>query len=456
MAETTNVSADATASRATPATPGAAGATGLAASGALAKIGKYRWTICALLFFATTINYVDRQVLGLLAPTLQKEIGWNEQQYANVVSWFTAAYALGYLFAGRVMDRLGTRKGFASSIIVWSASAMATAFAHTVGGFSAARFALGLGESGNFPASLKTVAEWFPARERALATGIFNAGSNIGAIVTPILVPWITLTWGWRAAFVATGALGFLWLIAWLIVYRPPQEHPKCGPAELAHICSDPAEPGKPVKWTRLLRYRQTWAFAIGKFMTDPIWWFYLFWLPKFLDTRFHVNLANIAAPLIVIYLMADVGSVFGGWLSGALIKRGMTINKGRKTTMLVAALVIVPTMLAPLASNLWLAVVIVGVATAAHQWWSANIFTIPSDTFPQFAVGSVVGIGGFFGAAGGWLFQKGTGWMLQHNGSNYTPIFVVCGLAYVSALLVIHLLSPRLSRANLNAEQLV
>jgi MFS transporter, ACS family, hexuronate transporter len=426
------------------------GATGLAASGALASLGRYRWTICALLFFATTVNYIDRQVLGILAPTLQHDLGWNEQQFADIVSWFTTAYAIGFLFAGRIMDRIGTRKGFAISIVIWSVSAMAHAVVRTANGFSAARFALGLGESGNFPASIKTVAEWFPARERALATGIFNAGSNIGAIVTPLIVPWIALTWGWRAAFIVTGALGFLWLAAWLLIYRPPQEHPRCGPAELAHIRSDPAEDTFPVKWTKLLGLRQTWAFAAGKFLTDPIWWFYLYWLPKFLDARYGIKLSSVAAPLIVIYLMADGGSVFGGWLSGAFIKRGWSVNAARKTTMLVAALIIVPTMFAPSAHNMWVAVVIVGVAAAAHQWWSANMFTMSTDMFPRYAVGSVVGIGGFFGALGGVLFQRATGWILQHNGSNYTSVFVVCGLAYVTALLIIHLLVPRLDRASL------
>ena len=412
--------------------------------------GHYRWTICALLFVATTINYIDRQVLGLLAPTLGREIGWNEQQYGDIVSWFSVAYALGFLVAGRIMDRFGTRRGLAGSIIVWSIAAMSTALARTANGFSAARFALGLGESGNFPASIKTVAEWFPSRERAFATGIFNAGTNVGALVAPILVPWITLTWGWRAAFVVTGAFGFLWLIAWLAIYRPPQEHPKVGAEELAYIRSDPAEPTDSVRWGQLLRHRQTWAFAIGKFMTDPIWWFYLYWLPKFLDARYGINLAKVAAPIIVIYLIADVGSVFGGWLSGFFIKRGWSVNAGRKVTMLIAALLIVPTIFAPSAPTMWIAVLIVALAAAAHQWWSANIFTLSSDMFPRRAIGSVVGIGGFFGAAGGVLFQRATGWLLQNNGSNYTPVFVVCGLAYVSALLVIHLLAPKLEKATL------
>ena len=418
------------------------------------RIGRYRWTICALLFFATTINYIDRQVFGILGPTLQRDLGWNEQQFADIVSWFTIAYALGFLVVGRIMDRIGTRRGFAGAIVIWSVAAMAHALARTAAGFSAARFALGLGESGNFPASIKTVAEWFPKRERAFATGIFNAGSNIGAIVTPIIVPWIALRWGWREAFIATGALGFIWLVAWLIVYRAPEEHPKCSPAELAHIRSDPIEQSRSVRWMELLRHRQTWAFALGKFLTDPVWWFYLFWLPKFLDARYGIKLAQVAAPLIVIYLLADVGSVFGGWLSGAFIKRGWSVNAARKTTMLIAALLIVPTMTAPAATNMWVAVLIVGVAAAAHQWWSANIFTLTSDMFPRYAVGSVVGIGGFFGAAGGVLFQRGTGWLLQHNGSNYTPIFLVCAFAYVTGLLVIHLLVPRLDRVVLDGDR--
>ena len=414
------------------------------------KIGRYRWTICALLFFATTISYIDRQVIGILGPTLQKDLGWDEQAFANVVSWLTIGYALGFLVAGRIMDRVGTRKGFAGSIVLWSVSAMAHALARGAASFSAARFALGVGESGNFPAAIKTVAEWFPTRERAFATGIFNAGSNVGAILTPIMVPWIALTWGWRAAFIATGALGFLWLGAWLIVYRPPEEHPKIGAAELAHIRSDPVEPTFAVSWMQLLKYRQTWAFAIGKFMTDPIWWFYLYWLPKFLDARYGIKLAQVTAPLVAIYLLADVGSVYGGWLSGAFIKRGRSVNAGRKLAMLIAAVIIIPTMFAPAATNMWVAVAIVGVAAAAHQWWSANIFTLTSDMFPKFAVGSVVGIGGFFGAVGGVLFQRATGWVLQHNGSNYTPVFLACGFAYVTALLIIHLLVPRLERVTI------
>lgn len=411
----------------------------------------YRWVICALLFFATTINYVDRQVLGILAPTLQKDIGWSEAQYGAIVSWFTLAYAFGYLGAGRLMDEIGTRLGFAFSVVVWSLAAIGHSLVRTVTGFGLARFALGVGESGNFPASIKTVAEWFPVRERAFATGIFNAGSNIGAIITPLIVPWIALTWGWRAAFIVTGALGFIWLLFWLPLYRRPQEHPRVSAGELALIQSDPRESTTPVKWSALLRHRETWAYAIGKFMTDPIWWFYLYWLPKFLDSRYGIKLASVALPLIAIYVLADVGSIFGGWLSGALIKRRWSVNAARKTTMLIAAVVILPTMFAQAANGLWLSVAIVGVAASAHQWWSANIFTLASDMFPRRALGTVVGIGGFAGAMGGVLFQRVTGKVLQANGNDYTPIFVVCGLAYVSALLIMHLLVPRVEQVNLD-----
>jgi ACS family hexuronate transporter-like MFS transporter len=411
----------------------------------------YRWTICALLFFATTINYIDRQVLGILAPTLTRELGWSESAYGDIVSWFSFAYAIGFLGMGRILDRYGVRRGFAGAIVAWSLAAMSHALASTTAGFSYARLALGLGESGNFPGAIKATAEWFPRKERAFATGIFNAGSNIGAIVTPLTVPWIALHYGWREAFVATGALGFVWLVFWLLMYREPEKHPRVSAEELAYIRSDPQERSEPVRWLRLLTHRQTWAFVLGKFLTDPIWWFYLYWLPKFLDARFGVELAAVALPLIVIYLVADVGSVFGGWLSSALIQRGWSVNAGRKTAMLVAALLIVPTMFAPAAGSLWTAVAIVSVAAAAHQWWSANIFTTASDMFPRRAVASVVGLGGFAGAMGGVLFQRATGRILEATGNNYSIIFMVCGLAYVTALLVMHLLVPRLAPANLD-----
>jgi MFS transporter, ACS family, hexuronate transporter len=411
---------------------------------------RYRWTICALLFFATTINYIDRQVLGILAPTLQREIGWSELEYSRITQAFTFAYAIGFLGVGRLLDRIGVKKGFAFAIIAWSLAAIGHAFARSAAGFAVARAALGLGESGNFPGAIKATAEWFPKKERAFATGIFNAGSNVGAIAAPIAVPMITLAWGWQWAFIATGAIGFIWLAAWWALYRSPEAHPKVHPTELAYIRSDPPEATTSVPWVRLLSQRQTWAFLLGKALTDPIWWFYLFWLPKFLDARFGVSLKGLAAPLVVIYLVADVGSVGGGYLSTAFMKLGWSLNKARKVTMLIAALLIVPTMFAPSAGTMWGAVAIVSVAAAAHQWWSANIFTLTSDMFPRRAVASVVGIGGFAGAMGGVAFQQFVGKVLQADPTGYGKIFVVCGLAYVTALAIIHLLVPRLEPAKL------
>ena len=413
----------------------------MAASPELERTSSYRWTICALLFVATTINYIDRQVLGILAPTLQRELQWTESDYGDIVSWFSFAYAFGFLIAGRVIDWIGVRRGLAAAVVAWSVAAMAHALAKTAAGFSIARAMLGVSESAIFPGSIKAIAEWFPQKERALATGIFNAGTNTGAILTPLLVPWIALTWGWQAAFVVTGALGFFWLLLWIPLYR----NPPAGDATLAR---------SKVPWVSLFRHRQTWAFIVGKLMADPIWWFYLYWLPKFLDAKYDVKLAQVAAPIIVVYLIADVGSVGGGWISSALIKRGWTVNRARKATMLAMALTIVPTAFVSRAPSMWAAVLIVGVAAAAHQAWSANVYTLASDMFPKFAVGSVVGIGAFAGAMGGVVFQRVTGRVLQANGSDYTPIFVVCGLAYVTAWTIIHLLAPRLEPARLAVRQ--
>jgi ACS family hexuronate transporter-like MFS transporter len=413
---------------------------------AAAGVGRVRWTICALLFLATTINYIDRQVIGILKPDLQKDIGWSEIEYSNVVFAFTFAYAVSLLVMGRVIDWMGTRRGFTFSVVWWSVAAMAHALAHSVFGFGAARFALGLGEGGNFPASIKTVAEWFPKRERALATGIFNAGTNVGAIVTPILVPWIVLHWGWRPAFVATGAVGFLWVALWLAYYRPPDEHPGLRAAERDYIRSDPAEgpPGR-VPWKTLLPHRQTWAFAVGKFMTDPFWWVYLFWIPDFLQRNYGLDLKGRGLPVAVIYVVSSIGSVAGGWLSGALIQRGWSVNAARKTTMLACALGVVPIVFASQAKSVWVAVGLVSLAAAAHQGWSANIFTTASDMFPKQAVGSVVGIGGLAGGIGGMLIVKVVGYVLEWTGS-YVPVFLMAGCAYLIALLVMHLLAPRLA----------
>jgi ACS family hexuronate transporter-like MFS transporter len=416
------------------------------------KIG-YRWTVCALLFVVTTVNYMDRQVLGILAPTLQHELHWSESQYGVVVSRFSLLYGIGLFAAGFWLDRVGVRKGFIAAVITWSLAAIGHAFARTTAAFSTARALLGLGESANFPGAVKTVAEWFPKRERALATGIFNAGTNTGAILTPLLVPWIALTWGWRWAFIVTGSLGFLWVLLWLALYREPERHSRVTAAELALIHSDPPEgPVQRVSWLRLLLswlrlflHRQTWAFAVGKFMADPVWWFYLYWLPKFLNTKYGLQLQQLVLPLIVVYVIADIGSVAGGWLSSALIARGLSVNRARKTAMLVMALLIVPTAFAPRAGSMWTAVLIVAVAAAAHQAWSANVYTLASDMFPRAAVGSVVGIGASAGALAAWRFQIFTGQTLQANGSDYTPVFAVCGLAYITAWCIIHLLAPRL-----------
>jgi ACS family hexuronate transporter-like MFS transporter len=408
----------------------------------------YRWTIVALLFAATSINYIDRQVLGILAPTLQRELHWTETDYGAIVSWFSLAYGVGLLLVGRAIDRVGVRRGFAYSIVVWSAAAMAHALARTAGGFGFARALLGLGEAGNFPGSVKTVAEWFPKRERAFAVGIFNAGSNVGAVAAPLLVPWIAVTWGWQAAFLITGGFGLIWLFFWLLIYREPSQHPRVSAAELEYIRSDQDQQPGTVRWAALLGHRQTWAFVVGKAMTDPVWLFYLFWLPKFLDAEWGVKLTGLAAPLVAIYLLADVGSVGGGWLSGHLIARGLTVNRSRKTAMLIAALLVVPTMFAPHASNMWLAVGVVAVAAAAHQAWSCNLFTSVSDMFPRQAVATVMGIGGFAGAMAGMLFQRATGYILQASRSNYTIIFVIAGSMYLLALLLFHLLVPRMAPA--------
>jgi MFS transporter, ACS family, hexuronate transporter len=430
------------------------------------RIGYYRWVICFLLFLAATVNYIDRQVIGILKPTLQGEFGWSELDYADIVFSFQLAYAIGLVLAGRVMDKLGVKTGFSIAIVVWSLAAMAHAEAEIIGvpaaavlsmfgmtysvsvaGFMAARFALGLGEAGNFPASIKSIAEWFPKRERALATGLFNSGTNVGALVTPLVVPWITLTWGWYWAFVITGAIGFAWLVLWWFTYDHPNRHPRVSAAELAHIQADPPDSAVHIPWRTLLRHKQTWAFAIGKFMTDPIWWLYLFWIPDFFNRNHGINLTTIGPPLVAIYLIADGGSIGGGWLSSALIKRGWSVNAGRKMAMLVCALAVVPMIFASGAKNMWVAVALIGIAAAAHQGWSANMFTMASDMFPRKAVGSVVGFGGMAGAVGGMLIAKLTGYILQATGS-YVPVFLIAAFTYLTALAIIHLIVPRLEPA--------
>jgi ACS family hexuronate transporter-like MFS transporter len=408
-----------------------------------------------------------------------KHFGWSDERiYSSIVFSFQLAYGLGFLFAGPFMDKVGVRIGFAIAVSLWSLAAVAHGMADMVGGlsipvlnldaktgfiiislsgaaagFALARFALGIGESGGFPASIKTVAEWFPKKERALATGIFNSGTNVGALLTPLVVPWILKHWGWQWAFIGTGALGFLWVGWWLFAYRSPEQHPRLSAAELAHIRSDPPEPAVSIPWRRLLPLRQTWVFALGKFLTDPVWWLYLFWVPDFLNREYQVGItvSQIGPPLVMIYLVADVGSIGGGWLSSHFIKKGWTVNRARKTAMLVCALSVVPIVFAASGVGKWTAVMLISLAAAAHQGWSANLFTLTSDMFPRKAVGSVVGIGGMAGSVGGMFIAMLVGVILETTKS-YKPIFIMAGGAYLFALLVIHLLSPRLEPAKLDA----
>lgn len=404
-----------------------------------------------MIFAATTINYMDRQVLGILAPTLEKSFGWNEIEYSRIVMAFQAAYAIGLLGFGRLIDRIGTRHGYAVSIFAWSVAAMAHALARGVWGFGVARFALGLGEAGNFPAAVKAVTEWFPRRERALATGIFNSGSNVGAILAPLLVPLITIHYGWQMAFIVLGATGFVWLFFWYWLYAVPGESQRVSPEELAHIHSDPAEPGpENIPWRKLLRYRQTWAFVVGMSFSAPIWWFYLYWLPKFLNKQYGLDLANLGPPLVVIYTMTTVGSIGGGWLSGSLLKRGWSVNASRKTALLVCALCVVPVVFAAQASNLWMATFLIGLAASAHQGWAANLFTLVSDLFPKQAVASVVGLGGMFGSITAVAFSQSAGLILQSTGS-YWGLFIMAGSAYLLALGIMQLLIPNMNRAEVN-----
>jgi ACS family hexuronate transporter-like MFS transporter len=440
-------------------------------TGAVA-VGRSRWGICALVFLATTLNYIDRQVIGILKPELARQLGWNEIDYSNVVFAFQVAYAIGYVGAGRLIDRLGVRRGYALAVLFWSLAAMAHALVRfvpleatlgdwaaplarlgangllvipmTVVGFSAARFALGLAEGGNFPAAVKTVSIWFPKKERALATGLFNAGSNVGALVAPLLVPWLTIRFGWPMAFLLTGALGFAWLAPWWRLYRDPEEHPRLAPAELAYIRSDPPDPMVKILWLSLLRYRQTWAFVVGMFLSGPIWWFYLFWIPDFLNKRYELDLLHLGPPLVVIYLMTDVGSIGGGWLSSWLLKRGWSVNAARKTAMLACALCVVPVFAASRVSHLWVATLLVGLAASAHQGFSANLYTLVSDTAPRQVVSSIVGIGGMAAAIGGMFIAKLAGYILEWTGE-YRLLFLIAASAYLVNLTIIHVLNPHL-----------
>jgi ACS family hexuronate transporter-like MFS transporter len=409
-----------------------------------------RWVICALLFLATVIAYLDRGVIAYLKNTLEGVIpGLNDVKYGIITATFTAAYAIGMVVAGGITDKLGTRKAFAIAISMWSVAAMLPGAAFSVITFGIAMFLLGIGEAANFPACIKTVAEWFPKRERTLATGIFNSGANVGNIMVPLLVPALVALVSWRGAFVVAGAAGIVWLAFWLSFYRRPEEHRRVSKAELDLILSDPAEKVASVPWSHVLPCKETWAFAVGKFLTDPVWWFYLFWIPGYLQSTFHLNLAQSRTPVVMAYAISIIGSIGGGWLFSKLMDRGKTANVARKTTMLFCALLIAPIFMTPFIHQLWVVVALLGLATAGHQGWSANLFTLPSDLFPKSAVASVTGIGGMAGAVGGVLLQLGTG-VIVYLTHSYVTLFVIACLAYPLALLIIHSITPKLAPARM------
>lgn len=423
------------------------------------SIGKYRWFICALLFFATTINYIDRQILSLLKPDyLDPLIGWNKEQFGWVNSAFQAAYAAGLFFFGWFVDKYGTKIGYAVSITVWSLAAASHALVATLGGFFAARVFLGLGEGGNFPSAIKGTAQWFPKKERAFATSIFNSGANVGAILAPAAIPWLAFTFGWQSAFIAASAAGFVWLGAWWMFYELPQRHSRVSAAELAYIESDrdqAGDQGEKIPWLSLLRYRQTWSFIAAKFLTDPVWWFFLIWLPDFFKSTRGMDLKAMGTPLIVIYTIVTVLSILGAYLVGWLINKGWPANRARKTGMFIFALCVMPIFFATRA-NLWGMVVLIGVAGAAHQAWSANLFTTVSDMFPKRAIASVVGIGGMAGSIGGMLFPIFSGRLLDHFDKigkpteGYATLFAICGFAYLVAFGINSLLAPKFEQIKL------
>ncbi|HWR13388.1 MAG TPA: MFS transporter [Terriglobales bacterium] len=412
-------------------------------------IGRFRWVICTVLLIGVTKNYMDRLVIGVLKNTLMVELGWSETDYGYLVMAFTFSYAIGMVVIGRIVDWLGTRLGYVFAMVTWSLAAMSHGFLSSLSGFIAARSVLGFGEAGVFPASLKAVAEWFPKKERALAVGIFNAGTNVGAIITPPLVAWITYHWGWRMAFISLGGVGLIWLVLWMWIYKEPEDHPRVSKSELDYIKSDPVDPPGRMPWSSLLGYRQTWAFMLGKFITDPIWWFYLFWVPGFLQKEHGLKLMDVGLPLVVIYLIADVGSIAGGWASSSMIRHGRTPNASRKLTMLACAIAVIPIVFAPSVSSTWGAVLLIGLATAAHQGFSSNLLTLPSDMFPAKAVASVVGLGGMAGSLGGVLIARIVSYLLEKTG-NYAIPFAIAGSAYLIGLLVIHLLVPKLQMATI------
>jgi ACS family hexuronate transporter-like MFS transporter len=430
----------------------------------LKPAGNYRWTICALVFFATTVNYLDRQVISLLKNDLTAEFNWTDADYANIEISFKLAYALGMLGAGRLIDRLGSKLGYFVATTLWSIAAIAHAAVQSTLGFMVVRGFLGITESGNFPAAIKSTAEWFPKKERALATGIFNSGTNVGAVVAPLSVPFIVVAWGWRWAFVITGAIGIVWMVLWLLIYDKPEKHKKVSKEELDYINGDKEEPAQvaladeKVSWLRLLQFRQTWAFAIGKFLTDPVWWFYLFWLPDFLTSQYGLKGTQLSMPVAVVYLISTFGSIGGGWLPLYFINNQWTAFKARKTSMLIYAFAVLPIVFAQQVGslNLWLAVLIIGIATSAHQAWSANIFTTVSDMFPKKTVASVTGIGGMFGGLGGIVLtavvQKNMFVYYRSIGqieTAYLIMFFICGGAYLVAWGIMHLLAPRFERVD-------
>jgi ACS family hexuronate transporter-like MFS transporter len=422
--------------------------TGLGSAAEVKPVGSVRWMVCGLLFFATTINYIDRQVLSILKPLLQNEMGWSETDYGWITSGFTFGYAFMMPLAGRLIDRLGTRMGYALAVIAWSMASMSHAFASSVVQFVLARFALGVAEAANFPAAVRTVADWFPQKERSLATGIFNSGSNVGLVIAAG-APFIALWAGWQAAFLFTGVLGGLFLLPWLLWYRQPSQHPWLSRTERSYIESgQSAAPSSPsVSYSRLLKRRAAWAFAAGKFLTDPVWWFFIFWIPSFLNSTYGVNVTALGPPLLVIYLAADVGSIGGGWVFKGLAARGWSPNASRKTAMILCALAALPILLMLYVESLWPAVAILSIAAAAHQGWSVNLFTLVSDTFPGRMVASVVGFGGMAGGIAGMLVQPAVGRWLDLSGGSYRPLFVIAAAMYLLAFVIIHALVPTITR---------
>jgi ACS family hexuronate transporter-like MFS transporter len=407
-------------------------------------IGRYRWTICALLFFATTINYMDRQILGLLKPNLAQIFNWNEQDYGNIVVAFQAAYATGQVLFGPFIEWIGMKSAYAVAIVFWSIAAMAHPLAKSAFSFGAARFALGLGESGNFPAAIRTVAEWFPQRERSVATGLFNSGTNIGAIFAPVLVPWLTVQFGWKMAFVVLGVSGFAWLAFWLIFYDSPEKSRRLKADELAYIQSGRAESAEKVPWRKILVFKEAWAYIATGILVGPVWWFYLFWLPDFFSKQFHLDIKSFGLPLVVVYSVACLGSIGGGGLSAWFLRRGWSLNAARKTAALICACCTVPVIFATRTPYVWLAVSFFALATAAHQGWSATMYTVVSDIFPKKAVASVVGLAGMFASVAAMGFSWLVGHILQGTGV-YDKILLICGLAYLAAIGIFHTIVPRI-----------